>query len=531
MTAVFREVRAMNDNLCSPLRCGQTYPGLPSHLYATLALSARRFPDKAALRELSGAEVTYSRFKCRVDSFARHLVEDYGVGPGDVCAILSVNSIDFCVAFYGILRVGAVALPLSTKFKSRDLLFPVEHSGCRVLILDETWREQIEPILPRSRISVIIPTGEGSLLRQEEALPELPLGKPEQGAAILYTSGTTGKPKAAMLTHFNLLHAVESYRRILKLDHRDSSIIAIPIFNVTGLIALLALFVTIGGTLWLLPRFDGEKMVRTIYEQNITFVHGAPTIFIKMLEQREAYPSLPSLKKGACGSANLPMEVLRKLHDWMPEFRMHTVFGMTETSSPATIMPDDPMILGKPGSSGVPIPGVEIRIVDCDTGIPLPPGSAGSLQVRGSTVIRTYWGAAPEQNAAAFHDGWLDTGDIGKIDEGGYLYMLDRRKDMINRGGEKIFSIEVENLLSTHPAVAECAVIGQPDPVFGEKVCACLRLKPGAIVDPEQLREFMHGKLATYKLPSRYFFVESFPKNPNGKICKNELRQILEAHT
>lgn len=520
----------MNSYLGDPIRCGETYLGLPAHLYATLRISAEKYPDKCALREADGASVTFAQFKARVDSFSVLLAKKYRVQPGDVCAILSVNSIDFCVAFYAILRCGAVALPLSTKCKSIDLLFPMVHSGCRILIMDAQWMDQVKPIASKTKIKDFVYTGEASELRIcSPAQPSEPILAHNGGAAILYTSGTTGKPRAAMLTHRNLLHAIESYRRIVGLDHHDSSIIAIPIFNVTGLVALLALFVAIGGTLWLLPRFDGEKMVRTCFENDITFVHGSPTIFIKMLEQQDKYPKLPALTKGACGSANLPMEVLRRLHDWIPDFRMYTVFGMTETSSPATIMPDDPLVLGKPNSSGLPIPGVEIRIADTGTGRPLPAGCPGALLVRGSTVITSYWGVDAVQNAVAFKDGWLDTGDIAKVDKDGYLYILDRRKDMINRGGEKIFSIEVENLLATHPAVAECAVVGKADAVLGETVCAYVRLKPGSSVDAESLKTFMYGKLATYKLPVQYYFVEAFPKNPNGKICKNELREMLEA--
>lgn len=504
-----------------------TYPNLPRSLFQTLRTTASRFPDKTALYEEGGDQIVFHQFLRRVEVFSASLALDYGLKKGDICGILCVNSIDFCVAFYAVIRLGAVALPLSTKFKSHDLQYPLTHSGARVLILDPQWMEQVEPIREKTDLRHFIFTGPESILRANTG-QIVPAEKVEleDGALIMYTSGTTGRPKSVQLTHFNVLHAIESYRRILGLDETDSTIISIPIFNVTGLVALLSLFVYIGGSIHLLPRFDGERMVRTIQQAGLTFVHGSPTIFIKMLEQKDKFPRLPTLKKGACGSSNLPMDVLRRLHEWVPGFCMHTVFGMTETSSPATIMPDDPLRIHKPGSSGLPIPGVEIKIWDDAAGRPAASGHSGTLLVRGSTVIHSYWGSGGK-GQEAFQDGWLDTGDIGRVDEDGFLYLLDRKKDMINRGGEKVYSIEVENVLAEHPAVAECAVIGKQDPVFGETVCAAVQLLPNSNCDEQELKTYMYGKLATYKLPGSYVFLAALPKNENGKINKNMLRAQL----
>lgn len=513
-----------------------TYGNLKPNIYRCLANTAKRLPEKAAFVDAK-ATITFRDLLCDVDRLAGHLKNRYEIHKGDVCAILCVNSIDFCIAFYAYMKLGVVALPLSTKQKSNELAYQLEHSNVRLLIMDETWLPNVANTLERNPGIEVIFSSNGDESRNGTKLSGLLDQKPQTDeaeaaeladvAAIVYTSGTLGVPKGACITHFGFLHAVESYRRALGVTQEDSTIIPIPIFNITGLCALMGLFVDIGGTAYLQPFFNAEQAVKMIEDHKITFLHASPTVFIKLLEVCESNDEIGSVRCAACGSSNLPMEVLRKLRGWLPNLHMHTVYGLTETTSPFAIMPDDPILLNKPGSSGIPIPGNELRIWNDQANREAAPGEVGSILVSGSTVIQSYWNATPEQTQV-FCDGWFDTGDIGMVDIDGYLYVLDRKKDMINRGGEKIYSLEVENILSCHPDVRECAVVGIPDPVMGERVYAAVRLMPGKTASESDMKKYLYQKLATYKLPERYCFLCELPRMENGKINKRLLREMIK---
>lgn len=508
-----------------------SFEDLPQNLYASLAITAKRFPDKVALSDPCG-EVTYEQFLDRVDRLASALYSFYHVSKGDVCALLSVNSIDFCVAYYAIEKIGAVTMPLSTKLKAHELEFPLINSGAKLLILDENWLVNVEPILSETGLKALIFTGEGEDKPEGSRLRNLPcteamISEPgyEDGAILIYTSGTTGKPKGALLTHFNLLHGIECYKNILKVTEKDVTALSVPIFHITGLAAVLGLFVRVGGTIHLLPTFNARKTLEIIVEKGVTFLHASPTIFILLLENQNDFPVLPELKTIACGGANLPIEVIRKLHVWVPEIKVHTVYGLTETSSPATVFPDDPLDVGKLGSSGIPIPGLELRIKASESNVVNEPGKPGEIELRGSNVITEYF--KPENGAnIVFQDGWFATGDIGLVDAEGYVYVLDRKKDMINHGGEKVFCLEVENRIIEFPGVDECAVIGVPDPIFGEAVKAIIRLKKGCLCSEEELKQFLVKSLAKYKLPTSFVFVNEIPRTESGKINKRLLKEM-----
>jgi len=517
-------------------RVYQTYGNLKENIYQSLVNTTKRLPDKLAFVDAK-ATITFQELLRDVDRLAGHLKNHYEIRKGDVCAILCVNSIDFCIAFYAYMKLGVVALPLSTKLKSNELAYQLQHSSVRLLIMDETWLPNvIHTLESNSRIEVIFSSnGDGSqngtklsaLLNQESQNGEAEEVELADVAAIVYTSGTLGVPKGACITHFGFLHAVESYRRVLGVTQEDRTIIPIPIFNITGLCALMGLFVDIGGTAYLQPFFNAKQAVKMIEDHQITFLHASPTVFIKLLEICESNDEIESVRCAACGSSNLPMEVLRRLRGWLPNLHMHTVYGLTETTSPFTIMPDDPLLLNKPGSSGIPIPGNKLRIWNEQSNREAVPGEVGSILVSGSTVIPSYWNATTEQEQV-FSEGWFDTGDIGMVDINGYLYVLDRKKDMINRGGEKIYSLEVENILSSHPDVLECAVVGIPDPVMGERVYAAVRLIPGKNTSESDIKEYLYQKLATYKLPERYCFLCELPRMENGKINKRLLREMIK---
>ncbi|MDK2798485.1 MAG: long-chain acyl-CoA synthetase [Clostridiales bacterium] len=502
----------------------------PDNLYMSLVNTVKLFPDKQALVE-DNQIITYKEFKELVDVFASNLFTMYSVKKGDRVALLLVNSIDFCVAFYAIAKLGAISVPLSTKAKSTELSYFLKDSGAKVLILNEQWWENIKDIISFTKIKHFIITGDNKnninakkieLLYNKKGSFDKNVRLPQihDPVAIMYTSGTTGVPKGALLSHFNILHGVISYKRIFDLSSEDSTVIAIPIFHITGLAALLCLFVHVGGTIYLQPYFNAKKVLKTVQEKKITFLHGSPTVFILLLEQSQNFAALESLKKAACGSANMPPEVLFKIKRWLPKTAFHTVYGLTETSSPATIFPTDVYGSNKMGSSGVPIPGVEIKIID-EEGMECPCNSVGELLIRGSVVLEKYWNS----NQKATEDGWFKTGDLAKFDNDGYIYIVDRKKDMINRGGEKIYSFEVENILYTHPAVKEVAVIGVPDPVYGEVVKAVIVTNEGYSLTEEEVKEWVKQKLAKYKVPAYVQFINEMPRTNNGKISKKIIKQ------
>ncbi|WP_198543750.1 class I adenylate-forming enzyme family protein [Petroclostridium xylanilyticum] len=508
----------------------------PDNLYMSLVNTANLYPDKLALIE-QNRKVTFREFKELVDIVASNLYSIYDVRKGDRVALLMVNSIDFCVSFYALAKLGSISVPLSTKSKSTELIHPLKDSGAKILILNEQWWKNVKDIIHLTSIEYCIISGSKccrningkvmeTLYKKEEAGIgiEYDLPKAHDPAVIMYTSGTTGSPKGALLSHFNILHGVISYKRIFNLSSDDSTIIAIPIFHITGLAALLALFVHIGGTIYLLPYFDAQKVLDVIKTNHITFLHGSPTVFILLLEQSRNFGELKSLKKAACGSANMPPEVLAKIKRWLTHMDFHTVYGLTETSSPATVFPTDVYSSSKIGSSGLPIPGLEIKIVD-EQGNQLSPNEVGELLVKGPVVLEKYWNNT-EATANSIKDGWFKTGDLAKIDDDGYIYILDRKKDMINRGGEKVYCLEVENVLYDHPAIKEVAVIGVPDSVYGEVVKAVIVLNKGCTLTEKEIREWMSKRLAKYKIPQYIQFIDDMPRTDNGKISKKLIREI-----
>lgn len=510
------------------------YKNRPDNLYTTLVNTANTYPDKTGLME-QDKSITYKKFKESVDIFASNLYSVYNIRKGDRVALLMVNSIDFCISFYAIVKLGAVAVTLSTKSKSLELIHPLKDSGARILILNGQWWENIRDIVASTEIkNCIISKSHGEdivgqpienlYIKNEVVIPDNALSVETDPAVIMYTSGTTGTPKGALLTHFNLIHSIISYKRVFNLNSDDSTIIAVPIFHITGLSALLGLFVYIGGTIYLQPYFDSKKVLETVRDKGITFFHASPTIFIMLLGESKNFGEIKSWKKAACGSANMPSEVLGKIKKWLPGMDFRTVYGLTETSSPATIFPTDVIGSGKIGSSGIQIPGVYIKIVD-DAGEELPPGFPGELLIKGSVVLQKYWNNA-KATSSSIRDGWFKTGDMARIDIDGFVYIVDRKKDMINRGGEKIYSLEVENVLYNHPAVREVAVIGTQDPVYGEVVKAVIVLNKGYELGEEEVKKYVGERLAKYKVPHYVQFIDDMPRTDNGKISKKLIKSI-----
>ncbi|OIQ61888.1 Long-chain-fatty-acid--CoA ligase [Moorella thermoacetica] len=512
-----------------------------TNLWEDFSRSVSRQPDKTALRA-GNSSLSYREMQEASRRLASGLWNKYQVKKGDVVALLLVNSIDFCLSFYAAMYLGAIALPLSTKLKATELNFMLKDSGARILITNPEWLPNVLPFIKETSIEQIIVTepitdkininfGNASITTlknvfRETEIPPAPVDE-QDGAVIMYTSGTTGKPKGAYLTHFNLLQSVISYERTLQLTAADSTLIAVPIFHITGLAALFLLFMHIGGTVYLLPFFNTQEVLNILTCYSITFFHAAPTVYIMLLEQGYRHYQLPDLRKAACGGGAIPIETIKKIKTWIPQLEFHTVYGLTETSSPATLFPGDVATSPRIGTSGIPIPVVDCKVIDAE-GRDITGKGVGELCIRGPVVTQQYWNN-DEATTRAFQGGWFRTGDVARIDGDGYVYIMDRLKDMINRGGEKIYSLEVENVIYSHPGVKEVAVIGSVDPIYGEVARAVVvPNNHGSSITGREIQDWVRARLAKYKVPQYVNFVNELPKNANGKIDKKLLRQQFQ---
>ncbi|MDO4322506.1 MAG: class I adenylate-forming enzyme family protein [Lachnospiraceae bacterium] len=521
-------------NMEERVYCGKTYTtyrDLPDNLYLGMKEMARRYPEKVCITDDDGTKVTFREFLKLTDEFADFMMLEEKVSPGDHVALMMFNCREFCVAFVALIKIGVMVLPLPSKFKQKEVLSLMEKSDCSMVICDRKFAEWLLP-LEKKGTKVLVSDGSvqtygfGKLLASF-GTPEEHVAchaRPEDPAVLMFTSGTTSMSKGAVLTNFNVMHAIFTYQKLLDITPEDKSIIAVPIYHVTGLIAILGLFLCSGGEVYLHRIFDADRVLRCVRDNRLTFIHGAPTVFSMLLQKKESFPKLPSLRAFACGSSNMPKEKIRALHEWLPQMVFHTVYGLTETSSPATVFPDDAAVSDKIGSSGIPIPGTVFRIVD-ESGKEKGAGETGEVQLKGSVVIREYYKLSTK---ALDEEGWLATGDLGYFTEDGYIYLVDRIKDIINRGGEKICSYDVENELYLMEGIEEAAVVGIPDSLYGETAAAMVKCAPGYALEEKEIQEYLKERMAKYKVPTKIMFVEQIPLTPNGKVNKRKIREMLK---
>ena len=367
---------------------------------------------------------------------------------------------------------------------------------------------------------VVDPSGFRDLLAS--VAPDYEVADRDTGdtAVILYTSGTTGQPKGAELTHANLTSNTEvACADIVRAQPDDVIFGGLPLFHAFGQTAALNLAIAAGACLTLLPRFDAETALRIIAGHRVTVFEGVPTMYVALLHRPDrADYDTSALRMCFSGGAALPAEVLRGFEQAFGCMLLEG-YGLSETSPVASC--NHPDRDRKPGSIGTPIRGVQMRIVDKEDH-EVPQGEVGEIVIRGPNVMKGYW-HRPETTAEAIRDGWFHTGDLARVDEDGYFYIVDRKKDMIIRGGYNVYPSEIEELLYQHPAVAEAAVIGLPHPALGEEVGAAVTLKPGAGTTAEELREHVKSLVAAYKYPRHLWIAEEMPKGPTGKILKREI--------
>jgi len=492
-----------------------------TNLASILDSSATAQPDSAAIR-LDDLTISYRQLSDAARRVAS-LLASAGVSRGDRVGLMMPNIPAFPVAFYGTLIAGAVVVPTNPLLKSREVAYYLSDSGARLLF---AWRDFAGEAAKGAAdvgaevIQVDDPDLSSALVGHSPAASPADADDTDD-AVILYTSGTTGQPKGAQLTHGGLARNARLTAETLLQNHpNDVMMGCLPLFHVFGLTCGLNASVLAGGTLTLLPRFDAGKALDIITRDRVTIFEGVPTMYAGMLHNPAADSAdTSSLRVCVSGGAAMPVEILRGFEEKFGCIILEG-YGLSETSPVASF--NHPHRPRKAGSIGTPVEGVEMRLVS-DAGGPVPAGEVGEIAIRGHNVMTGYWGK-PEATAEAIPDGWFRTGDLARVDEDGYYYIVDRKKEMIIRGGYNVYPREVEEALYEHPAVAEVAVIGMPHAELGEEVGAAVALKPGAEATPAELQQFVKDRVAAYKYPRRVWLVADLPKGPTGKILRREVR-------
>jgi long-chain acyl-CoA synthetase len=493
-----------------------------------LSKSAENFGEKAAI-VWNDKEYSFKDLDSMSNKFAHALLEK-GLTKGDRVCIFMQNSPEFVVSHFGIIKAGCITVPLNVMYRKRELVHMVNDSGATVMVTSEgnlpyvlEFRNDLKSLREIIVTSSNVPEGCLSFYRLLENGVDKPTdvrNADDDVAVICYTSGTTGSAKGAMITHSNFISNISTLSQLWELTDRDKLMMALPMFHVHGLGIAVHGMVYCGYTMVLLERFDAKKVMEGIEKYKCTVFMGVPTMYIKLLELDDCKYDLSSMRLWTVGSAPMPVDAMEKFKERYG-FELLERYGMTET---AVVIASNPLKgKRKPGSVGLPIPGVEVMIVD-DEDNPLPVNEVGEIVVRGPNIMKGYWNR-PQETEEAFRNGWFHTGDLGKIDEEGYLHIVGRKKEMIISGGFKVFPREVEEVLHTHPKVKEVAVVGIPDPVRGESVKAYIVLKDGTTATEKELDEYCRNNLAAFKVPRIYEFVSSIPRTPSGKILNRLLSQ------
>jgi long-chain acyl-CoA synthetase len=502
----------------------------------------------------------FAAFQRAVAKLASEL-QAQGVTKGDRVALIMRNLPEWPVAFFAAALIGAIATPLNAWWTGAELEYGLTNSGARIACVDAERYERIAerthrcPNLQRiyvSRRSEAIADPRVSKLETvlgavndwnklpNQSLPQVPLD-PEDDATIFYTSGTTGQPKGALGTHRNITSnvfttAAATARAILRRGEvppdpatlpQRVTLLAVPLFHATGCCASMVPAVFNGGKLVLLRKFEAEKALQLIERERVTLTGGVPTIAWQLIEHpsRPKY-DLSSIESIAYGGAPAAPELVRRIREALPKAQPANGWGMTETSASFSSNGSEDYV-NRPSSCGPPAAVAEMKIMSADGMSELPPNEIGELWVKGPMVVKGYW-HNPEATASTFIDGWLRTGDIARLDDGGFCHIVDRAKDMLIRGGENIYCIEVENALYEHPAVMDAALVAIPHKILGEEPGAVVSLKPGAKATEEELRHWVASRLAAFKVPVKIvFWNETLPRNPQGKILKSELRKLF----
>lgn len=527
------------------IRANLEYPEVPA--YHFLFEQIQKHPGRTALI-FFGKKITYGQLGAQIDSFAAALRRRLEIQPGDRVGIILPNCPQNVIATVAVQRAGGVPVQFNPMYVAREIAYQVRDSGVRVMItLDLLWgkvreaggadryiQTSIADFLPFP-LNLLFPLkfkapkiAESEALHFRDLLKESAAGfQPatfnvkEDAAVLLYTGGTTGVSKGVHLTHANITANIVQIREWLQRpeDQPDVVMGALPMFHSFGFTATLGFALASGGTVVLVLKPEPAELLKLVHKYRPTSFPGVPTLYTSLLQHPDV--SKYNLKVDFCvsGAAPMPVELMQKF-ETLTGSTIIEGFGLTETSP---VTHTNPMRgTRKPGSVGLPLPDTDVRIVDLETGEDVPNGQAGEVLLRGPQVMKGYWNK-PAETSEVLKDGWLYTGDIGRMDDEGYLFIVDRKKDMIIAGGFNIYPREIDEILYQHPAVLEACTVGVPDEYRGETVKAFAVLKPGAVATEQELMDFCKEKLANYKRPRQIEFVEALPKSAVGKILRREL--------
>jgi len=516
------------------------------NLTSVLENNVRENPDKTAV-VFGDVRISFRDLNAMANQVANALVAN-GVEPGDKVSLTCPNIPYFPMCYYGILKAGATVVPLNVLLREREFIYHTENSDSKVHICFMGTEElpilqqaypAFEKVSSLEHFWVITPPGvdspiEGVPTLMERMSHHSPIFDTVQTdkndtAVILYTSGTTGKPKGAELTHSNLVMNCMVAASLVEVQEDDVSLVVLPLFHSFGQSSQMNVTMYSGGTIVLLPRFEAGAVLDAFEKEGISIFAGVPTMYWDILGYAEQHSYdlekiRSRLRLGVSGGAAMPVDLMRRFEE---KFGMTILegYGLSETSPTATFnRTDRPR---KVGSIGLPVWGVEMRVVDDDMN-DVAAGETGEIVIRGHNIMKGYY-KNPKANEECFRGGWFHTGDVGKIDEDGYFYIVDRTKDMIIRGGFNVYPREIEEVLISHPEVSLAAVIGVPDEEYGEEIKAFVIPNKGATITPDTLKEWSKSQLAAYKYPRIIEFKEELPLGPTGKILKRELRKLEDA--
>jgi long-chain acyl-CoA synthetase len=511
---------------------GKCFKNRPKNLVEMLSSTVRKYPDCKGFI-CDDERLTFAQFDRITNRMAAGL-HRAGVRPGERVSLLLSISNDFMLSFFAVIKLNAIAVPLNTRFKGEELAFEINDSESKLLIVGEEHWEQFNSA--RSRLKTVErvffvgaahPSGTMHFRElKEHPMERLVMTTPQEtdSTTILYTSGTTGKPKGAILHHRGMIASAMHASDFFQFRHGDKLICCVPLSHITGL-AVTALSAIFSGIPCVYLRtFKVKSFLQTMAAEKVTAFISVINILWLMINHADFDNyDFSSFRCAGVGGSPATEEMINGIRAKLPHLNISVGYGLTESHGFETSTPYEDTVR-KISAVGKLVPLLDAKIID-DNGKELPCGRVGEIIFRSIMTTKGYW-KNDEATKAAIVDGWLHTGDIGKFDDEGFVYLLDRKKDMINRAGEKIYCIEIENAIMNCPKVLEVAVVGIPDRVFGEQVKACVVLKPGRSADEEEIKDYCINALADFKVPKFVEFVESLPKNPSGKVVKAELRSV-----
>ena len=503
----------------------------PTNVSEMLKVTASRFTNREAIYDET-KRMTYGELDQEVTRLAKGLT-DLGVTSGDHVAIALTNSCEFVIAFYAIARAGAVSIPVNPFFSKQEASYILQQTGAKIIFCSaEKYYGELQQEIEHLETLISVGFKAGgyvsyeSLIESNKNVEDVQVEPKEDLFSIMFTSGTTGKPKGAMLTHENVLFSAIAGAKVMKCTETDVFLIPNPLFHIMGT-TLIIRAIYCGGRLVVMKKYSVTNALSLIESEKITIHPGVPTMFALELNSSDFDKyDYSSLRTGEMAAAPCPVEIVKQIRTKM-HCNVLVAYGSTETSATLTVTGFDDDDTLRSETVGRAVPGVKLKVVD-DNRQGLGIGEVGELACKGPGVTKGYYNQPEETAQAIDHEGWFYTGDIATIDENGYVRIVGRKKDVIIRGGFNIYPRELEEALHEHPEVAEVAVIGLADPLFGELTCACIVLKYGASSSEEAFQEYMKERFVKYKIPDKVVFLEELPVTASGKLSKLKLQQEME---